>query len=98
MKYSVKVGDKVYCKKNYNFNNSFFSQSFIKNKTYTIDYIGEDIDQYEKISNDHSAYCTINKIIFLFLEGEYLSPLFKEYFISIKESRKLKLQKINEIQ
>jgi hypothetical protein len=82
-----KIGDKVYCKKT----NKTCISDYIKGETYVIDDI--DIVTYD-INIDIIYYVFILEEWFTI---KYVSPyydLFSDYFYTVRELRKLKLEKI----
>ena len=96
----MKVGDKVYCIKNFKIptNPDVF---FDKNKTYKITAAMKNVylnyDTENKISD---IYQIDYKLNFHFYPVKYTISsdfCFNDYFITIKELRKLKLEKLNNI-
>lgn len=85
----MKIGDKVYCIKEYQ---TYYPKiNFEIGKTYNI----EGIIEFDRLGH-HTHKANVNKTLFTLLKdsniGFHLS--FYEYFITEKELRKIKLQKI----
>jgi hypothetical protein len=98
----MKIGDKVYCIKD----NSYNGYCHKKNHTYVIesflDISGK--GKYISIPTEHikSVYITAEPnttpkdVLGYSINPMYTHDKFEEYFIDVKEVRKLKLKKINE--
>lgn len=83
----MNIGDKVYCKKTH----FDYETIHTKNKTYTILYVDANVIQLtsdKKDWNNSSKTFTYNK------DKTGIFYDFFEYFIPLKEYRKMKLQKI----
>lgn len=86
----MKIGEKIYCIKDYELN----SCRFIANQYYIIENFDTAIDW--------SVVCLINNIWFYTNKKDVdkqinkgYSPYFGEYFITLKDHRKLKLKKLS---
>lgn len=93
---NLKVGDKVYCIKNFKMSiNS--DVTFDENKIYTITAIMNNL--HVKGLNEKIDICQIDyKLNFYFTKyTEYTNFYFYDYFITLPELRKYKLQKINSL-
>lgn len=83
----MKKGDKILCTKNYNIENN--TVLYKKNNIYTITDIIED-------SNGINNRYIIDNYLSFYIKHQISDWCFDDYFISLKEERKLKLDKINE--
>jgi len=83
---NLKVGDKIKCIKIYNTNPKSDLVYYDKNKIYTIKNIR--LDTVEILTN--------YGIGLIFTDRDNTPYDFNEYFISLKEERKIKLDKLNE--
>lgn len=85
----MKIGDKIYCIKEYS--NDRLNQKFEVGKFYTIDFI---VDFYRL--DNHSHKVVVNNVTFDLLNKFSWSMKFNDYFIMNKEYRKQKLKKLYE--
>jgi hypothetical protein len=85
----MKIGDKIYCIKEYS--NDRLNQKFEVGKIYTIDFI---VDFYRL--DNHSHKVVVNNVTFDLLNRFSWSMKFNDYFIMNKEYRKQKLKKLYE--
>lgn len=90
-------GEKVYCIKSNSITNSGMNESKFKSgKIYRID----DIEQYISSSIEDGSsevFLHINNIWFSANKGNNTSIRFDEYFVTLKEMRKLKIEQIENI-
>ena len=108
----MKTGDIVYCKKSYtNFYNGGIAPSiidtFTEGKEYVIEIVSEInvVNPYSTLIYLHGDltapsknyhYAVPNITTFVLKSDIPGARLFEEYFLSLKEIRKIKLKKINE--
>ena len=93
--------NKAYCYKNYYFENKLL---FEENKLYNVQYevILTDIQSYPKSNHAIKFWIEYNDIItnkrkqhsFFLIENNFSDRNFKDYFITLKQARKLKIKNI----
>lgn len=81
---------KVLCKRNYIVGNE--DMNYYKNHQYEVFY------EYDDCYWLHSlAPSMVNKFVKISSFNGQLAPIFEDYFITLKELRKLKINKLNEL-
>lgn len=99
----MKIGDKVYCIKT-NFygkrechkkNRTYIIESFLDSKSQD-SYINIPIEDIKSIFITAEPNTTPKDVLGYSINPIYIHDKFEEYFIDVKEVRKLKIKKINE--